>query len=543
MEVAAAGELAASLPAEVLHDIFARLPLDARLCAAGVCRAWRAAAADARLYATVDLSPRTGGLARPANDSLLRIVSARAVAALTTLDVRGCEALTFRALIATVRQHAATLATLRTGKLRVGVVPFNANPYDAVEGENRDMPQPDPQRAMPIDAFRLEALLRAGAPALRCCDAAVMTATLAEATRMLASEAPFGVLRVRGLHALQGDAHADGDWPAFTAALAARSAHVRTLCVVGKWMREPGALDALVDASSGLRELHCRFREDYAPPGAALVPSPLAALTRLLREAGRLEAASMERFAVEFAPERVPAAADVEALCDALRDSGSLTALTLRQSGIWAVPDAAASLLAALVGHPRLRCLTLEDTHALLGWPRGLQPGAARALLAMAACRAPGGAALRELHVALAGSRLRLPAGSVEGRVFHALRRNPALVRLSMCGMTHVAARAAAQEEERRKRHEESERRKAGRAAAAATVDAAGAAQQHSPPAAMPGDSDDGSCAMCMDAQRDTALVPCGHVLLCASCAAHVLATAAPACPVCRVPATAARAA
>jgi hypothetical protein len=56
-------------------------------------------------------------------------------------------------------------------------------------------------------------------------------------------------------------------------------------------------------------------------------------------------------------------------------------------------------------------------------------------------------------------------------------------------------------------------------------------------------DGDDGSCAVCMDAERTTALVPCGHVLLCSSCAARVLATAAPACPVCRVPATAARAA
>jgi hypothetical protein len=56
-------------------------------------------------------------------------------------------------------------------------------------------------------------------------------------------------------------------------------------------------------------------------------------------------------------------------------------------------------------------------------------------------------------------------------------------------------------------------------------------------------DGDDGSCAICMDAARDTALVPCGHALLCGGCAARVLATAAPACPVCRVTATGARAA
>jgi hypothetical protein len=57
--------------------------------------------------------------------------------------------------------------------------------------------------------------------------------------------------------------------------------------------------------------------------------------------------------------------------------------------------------------------------------------------------------------------------------------------------------------------------------------------------AAAPGggsdDGDDGSCAICLDAERTTALVPCGHALLCAACADKVLRTAAPACPVCRV--------
>jgi hypothetical protein len=47
----------------------------------------------------------------------------------------------------------------------------------------------------------------------------------------------------------------------------------------------------------------------------------------------------------------------------------------------------------------------------------------------------------------------------------------------------------------------------------------------------------------CMDAPRTAALVPCGHALLCDACAAKVLATAAPLCPVCRVVATGVRAA
>jgi hypothetical protein len=71
---------------------------------------------------------------------------------------------------------------------------------------------------------------------------------------------------------------------------------------------------------------------------------------------------------------------------------------------------------------------------------------------------------------------------------------------------------------------------------AASSAAAAGAA-------AASDDGDDGCCAICMDAARDTALEPCGHALLCASCASAVLHTAAPFCPVCRVPATGCRAA
>ncbi len=62
-------------------------------------------------------------------------------------------------------------------------------------------------------------------------------------------------------------------------------------------------------------------------------------------------------------------------------------------------------------------------------------------------------------------------------------------------------------------------------------------------PAAEEDDGDDGCCAICMDAERDTALEPCGHALLCSACAHKVLRTAVPACPVCRVPATGCRAA
>jgi hypothetical protein len=75
----------------------------------------------------------------------------------------------------------------------------------------------------------------------------------------------------------------------------------------------------------------------------------------------------------------------------------------------------------------------------------------------------------------------------------------------------------------------------AGHAGGGAGTNAAGADDDD--------DGDDGCCAICLDAPRTSALVPCGHALLCDGCAAKVLATAAPACPVCRVAATGMRAA
>jgi hypothetical protein len=41
-----------------------------------------------------------------------------------------------------------------------------------------------------------------------------------------------------------------------------------------------------------------------------------------------------------------------------------------------------------------------------------------------------------------------------------------------------------------------------------------------------------------MDAPRAAALQPCRHGVLCATCAAAVLATATPTCPLCRTPAS-----
>lgn len=53
--------------------------------------------------------------------------------------------------------------------------------------------------------------------------------------------------------------------------------------------------------------------------------------------------------------------------------------------------------------------------------------------------------------------------------------------------------------------------------------------------------SEDTTCGVCLDAQVAIALQPCGHACLCGGCALRIkqrAAGGAPACPVCRVPAT-----
>jgi E3 ubiquitin-protein ligase RGLG len=56
-------------------------------------------------------------------------------------------------------------------------------------------------------------------------------------------------------------------------------------------------------------------------------------------------------------------------------------------------------------------------------------------------------------------------------------------------------------------------------------------AQPQHPPAAA---ADAATCAICLDAPRDTALVPCGHACLCFRCAGDVMRSPRPECPICR---------
>ena len=47
-------------------------------------------------------------------------------------------------------------------------------------------------------------------------------------------------------------------------------------------------------------------------------------------------------------------------------------------------------------------------------------------------------------------------------------------------------------------------------------------------------DAEQTMCVVCFDAPKDHAIVPCGHICVCARCAEQLTKTRTPTCPVCR---------
>ena len=80
------------LPRACVHDVWARLPLLDRLCAASVSCAWRASInGDEALWRSLDLRfLRSMDWEQPRCDALLRLCAAKAPGGLTDVDVSGC---------------------------------------------------------------------------------------------------------------------------------------------------------------------------------------------------------------------------------------------------------------------------------------------------------------------------------------------------------------------------------------------------------------------------------------------------------------------
>jgi hypothetical protein len=284
-----------------------------------VCRSWRVTLRDNSLWTALDMSTASG--LKRKTDATLRGASARAGGHLETLDVRGCQRVSFQALLAAATANGGALREMRIcgwGMLAL---------------ENA------------------AALLRA-APLLRVCDANVhCTAEDQLARAMLRNEPPFGPLRVHALSVAGLDA---GKAAALAAALADHSS-LTDLELFRARLDAATALDAVVDAVwrrvSIFRLQSCVATASAAPALARLLGG--AALTNL----------TVRRYNASAGPPLLdaPAAALLGA---ALRANTTLTALTLGSVRLWHDPAAAAVLLGALTGHPSIQSLNLSVNFA-----------------------------------------------------------------------------------------------------------------------------------------------------------------------------------
>jgi hypothetical protein len=349
----------APLPLALVLHILSLLPVDARLRCAEVCRSWRAALEERSLWLRLDLSASGVSPKREATDALLRAAAARACGELVALDVRGCKRVTVDALLAVVTANGAALRELRT----------------------RCVIRRDDTRAMPLQTDALEALLRA-APRLAVCEADLECRELALTRRLLRNEPPFAPLH---LHSFEfNDLLAAANEAAVVALAAdlASHAHLRRLELKFAPLRTAAALDAVVDAAltrqlTSVRLFQCRLSPDSTPGLVRLIGG--GALAEL-----DLSGCGEGRHLLD--------AASALALGNALRASGTLTAVTLWHMDLWRVPAAATALLGALTGHPSLRSLKISSNRV----DAAGQQEAGAALGALVAANAP---ALQELNV------------------------------------------------------------------------------------------------------------------------------------------------
>ncbi len=247
-----------------LH-IFAMLPPDARARAALVCRDWRAAVAERSLWTRLALSPSPkcdGVVAAPLHVTL-RGAAARAPGQLVALVLENCNALTQHARLEVVRANAGTLRELR-----------------CVGDEYEDH----------LSAGDVEALAHA-APQLQLF-AVDLSASVADATRLLRNDAPFRALRVRDLLITEVDAdtwynvHADDtdaedvDEEGLLSLAAAMTTHasLKRIDLKKISLNSPAVLGAVCAAA-----LACRLRT-LKLERCGLSPASVPALARLIRD-------------------------------------------------------------------------------------------------------------------------------------------------------------------------------------------------------------------------------------------------------------------
>jgi hypothetical protein len=379
-----------SLPPPLVQLVLALLPADARLQAAAVCRAWRAALRDNSLWTRLDLSP-AAGLARAATDKLLRAAAARCGGGLKALDASHCPRVRRSAVRDVITANAATLRELRICNGVLATEPRGLSHQRLF----------DPEGVEELVAFC------SCAPMLRALHADVKANPRQQqrVRSMLRNEPPFGSVRVRHCSVATLSPRHD-QWPVLLpratreagllAFLADAAAHasLQSLLVERQPLDTAAALDAVVDTALARRLpslylLDCRLSRASVP-----------ALVRLLQgdTLTQLHITLGYRHGIDWIG---PPTATV--LGAALRASSTLTDLAL-PAVVQRSPGATTALLGALTGHPRLRVLRLTGPHDMMDgsfYPSEAAATAAvdatgAALGALVAANAP---ALTELHL------------------------------------------------------------------------------------------------------------------------------------------------
>jgi hypothetical protein len=341
-DVCAVGDSAA-LSHVALPLLLARLPPDDRLRAAAVCRAWRAAAADPHMWTHLTLPSNIA--VRASNGFLLAAAARAAPLGLIELDSRSFPELAHATLAAVVAAHGATLRTLRCAT-------------QWREPSKRAQPALQPDEG----SFEQLAALLASAPGLTHFHAhSVICADAALTARLLRREPPFGALHMLQLNAICSGSGAAAEERVHTliAALAGGHGSLRELVLCCLDLRfGGGALDALVDAlRDALPALNAlSFVAFHFPHSATTAP----ALARLLGADCALRSLSIDAGVLDEHTAPLLNAAGAGVLAAALALSKNIDSLTIKHTGLWRVPAAAAALLHGLTGHASLRRLTLH---------------------------------------------------------------------------------------------------------------------------------------------------------------------------------------
>ncbi len=303
----------AALPHALSLRVFGAVSVEERLRCREVCRGWRATLDDHSLWLRLDLTRADGAAC---SEALLRAATARAGGKLQALRLTCCA-------------HFCAIG-LEFGR----VVAANSATLQELRVHGKDAPA--------LSVFDVLQTLRA-ATRLQIFELDVRCNNVNEAHQLLRNNPPFGLLRVRRLEVVLNF------YPQYDNFFADAAAHTwLTGLLLCSAILHGAALDAVVEAALAKPLSFLELR------GCHLSPASVPTLARLLggNTLTELGIANGDRSLLDE-----PAAA---LLRDALRANTSLTSLLLQNVDLWDNPDAAAALLAALTGHPRLRAIDLS---------------------------------------------------------------------------------------------------------------------------------------------------------------------------------------